>query len=112
MKKAKKNILIISPRFHTNLVPIIYSLKKKYILNLIVSNIGNTESHKILRPIVCKELNFSIFLRKIFNLSKHDFLIPNLIFLFSFLQDIRPDLMIVRTHNRFFYYSISLIERF
>lgn len=111
MKKIKKNILIISPRFHTNLVPIIYSLKKKYFINLIVSNIGNTESHKILKPIVCKELNFSIFLRKIFNLSKHDFLIPNLVFLFSFLQDIRPDLMIVRTHNRFFYYSISLIGK-
>ena len=64
-----------------------------------------------MKPIVCKELNFSIFLRKIFNLRKHDFLIPNLIFLFSFLQDIRPDLMIVRTHNRFFYYSISLIAK-
>ena len=111
MKKIKKKILIISPRFHTNLVPIIYSLKKRYTLNLIVSNIGSTESNRVLKPILCKELNFSILLRKIFNLSKHDFLIPNLIFLYHLLKDIKPDLIIIRTHNRFFYYSISLIGK-
>ena len=111
MKKIKKKILIISPRFHTNLVPIIYSLKRKYIINLIVSNFGNTESHKVLKPILCKELKFSILIRKIFNLSKHDFLIPNLIFLFSLINEIKPDAIIIRTHNRFFYYSISLIGK-
>ena len=111
MKKIKKNILLISPRFHTNLIPIIYSLKRKYIINLIVSNFGNTESHKILKPILCKEINVSILIRKIFNLGRHDFLIPNLIFLFSLIKDIKPDLIIIRTHNRFFYYPISLIGK-
>ena len=111
MKKIKKNILIISPRFHTNLVPIIYSLKRKYIINLIVSNFGNTESHEILKPILCKELNLSNLIRKIFKLNKHDFLIPNLFFLFSLIKSINPNLIIVRTHNRFFYYSISLIGK-
>ncbi len=111
MIKNKKNILIISPRFHTNLVPIIHSLKRRYFINLIVSNFGNTESYKVLKPILCKELSLSILIRKIFNLSKHDFLIPNLIFLFSIIKSIKPDLIIIRTHNRFFYYSISLIGK-
>ncbi len=78
---------------------------------MIVSNFGNTESHKILEPILCKEINFSILIRKIFNLGRHDFLIPNLIFLFSLIKDIKPDLIIIRTHNRFFYYPISVIGK-
>lgn len=110
-QKNKNNILIISPRFHTNLVPIIYSLKKKYNINLIVSNFGHTENHKLIKPILCKELIISILIRKIFNLSKHDFLIPNFFFLFSLIKKISPKLIIVRTHNRLFYYSASIIGK-
>ena len=87
IKNKKNNILIISPRFHTNLVPIIYSLKKKYTINLIVSNYGHTESHKLSKPILCKELNASKIIRKIFNFSKHDFLIPNPFFYFRILKN-------------------------
>ena len=109
--KKKKNILIVSPRFHTNLVPIIYSLKKKYSINLLVTNFGHTESHKLIKPIICKELTISILIRKIFNFSKHNFLIPNFFLLFSTIKKICPNLIIIRTHNRFFYYSVSVIGK-
>ena len=107
----KKRLIFAVPRYHTNLIPVIDSLKNTYKIEIIVANIGNTESHNLIKPILCKELFFSKFIRKIFCLNNQNFLIPNFFFLYSFIGNFKPDFIIIRTHNRFFYYTIAVIGK-
>ena len=108
---TKEKIFLVSPRYHTNLVPIVFALKKKYQVKILVSNFGDTESYKLVKPILCKESRLSKIIRTILKLDKYKFFIPNLFFLYSVIKEFNPKLMILRTHNRLFFYPASLIGK-
>ncbi len=101
-------ILIILPRFHTNYVDTIRSLKNQgHNVKLLVYNFGITENYSNIKPDFLKENIITKFINFLFNVKLNKYYLPNFYIFKKLLKSFSPDTIIIRPYNKIF--SIYLI---
>ena len=97
--------LFISPRFHTNLIPWINSLKKNlHSVEMFTIYKGHIENYDLLRPNILKLSLISKILIKLFGPGGSNYFIgyPKVSFLYKQIKKSNPDIVIIRDFKRWF----------
>jgi len=104
-------VLIILPRFHTNYVDVIKTLKNHgNDVKLIVFNYGKTENYTNTKPIYIPENSVTKLMNFLFKPKLNKFYLPNFKNFTKFISDFKPDVVIIRPYNKFFSFYILLLR--
>lgn len=104
-------ILIILPRFHTNYVGVIRTLKNHgNDVKLIVFNYGKTENYTDIKPIYIKENSISKLINFIFKTKLNKFYLPNFKNFKKIISNFKPDTVIIRPYNKFFSFYLCFLK--
>ena len=103
-----------APRFHTNQVEIVKELiKNGHDVDFHVTNIGKTENHELINPILFKPSKLSKIINKI--IVRNDVQnIQNFPSAYTYLQTLiksKADFLIIRNINRYFSIQAAVIAR-
>jgi len=107
-------ILFIAPRFHTNQIGIIQTLKTEgHEIRFLAVLVGPTEDHSLIKPEILPESNLSSLIRKYFGdggVNQRRYF-PNPLALYSFFKNFSPDIAIIRYHGIWFAHLTAICAK-